>query len=215
MTKLICFCLSIMISLASYCQYPNFNGISTNPSNPINTQLTIKRNTFFDWQQPSYQIKPLPGGNCPRGDSITSPFFRLDNCEELRTSKDMKWEDGWELIARRVGLKDNNTPKVDNDQDIAIILYNKYNGKLRILLQTCPLNSYQSAVINIKFDASTSVKSDLLEFSRGGISALDKLFLPTEGTAGYNRPGSNYSKWFYADFPMMFDPCIAHRYTNL
>ena len=35
---------------------------------------------------------------------MESPFFKIDNLEELRESKDMKWDDGWELLRRGFGL---------------------------------------------------------------------------------------------------------------
>jgi hypothetical protein len=51
MKKNIIFLLMVIaITTSSKAQYPCFNGISTNPLNPINTQLPAKKNTFFDWQ---------------------------------------------------------------------------------------------------------------------------------------------------------------------
>jgi hypothetical protein len=86
-------CICFVVN-TSYGQYPCYNGISTNPQNPINNQLQTKRNTFFDWQLSTWHQKPfLNQGNCSREDTMTSPFFRLDNAEELRESKDMNWTD--------------------------------------------------------------------------------------------------------------------------
>jgi hypothetical protein len=83
--------IALFFFLAALSQYPSFNGISTNPANPINNELPLKKNTFFDWQLPLWPIKELPNqGNCTRTNLVTSPFFRLDNVEELRQSKDMK-----------------------------------------------------------------------------------------------------------------------------
>jgi hypothetical protein len=127
----------------SLAQYPCVNGISTNPANPVNTQLPSKVNTFFDWQLSTWKEKPfLNQGNCSREDTMTSPFFRTDNAEELRDSKDMKWDDGWELILRRVGLNEQNINTPDIDPDITVILYNKYTGILRSCLKTIQHNSY-------------------------------------------------------------------------
>lgn len=213
--KTTAFLFLFAVSLHLAAQYPNINGISTNPANPINTQLPSKLNSFFDWQLERWQVKPLSNqGNCTRQDSLTSPFFRLDNAEELRVSKDMKWDDGWELIIRRVGLTDQNQPLPDNDPDVTVVLYNKYTGILRIMLQTCRGADYNAAQILLQFDGTSSMKTDLLEFSRGNIYALDKKFTSAIGSAGYDYSNNN-SKWFYADFPMMFDPCTPLYQSKL
>jgi Secretion system C-terminal sorting domain len=94
----------------------------------------------------------------------------------------------------------------DNETDVAVVLYNKYRGILRILLQACRGKDYNAAKIVLKFDNNTKFKTDLLEYSRGSISALDKQFKEILGSAGYAYTNSN-SKWFYADFPVMYDPC--------
>ena len=190
-------------------QYPCVNSISTNPANPVNTQLPSKKNTFFDWQLSTWLEKPfLNQGNCSREDTMTSPFFRTDNAEELRDSKDMKWDDGWELILRRVGLNEQNINTPDIDPDITVILYNKYTGIIRILLKTCRGADYNAARISIRFASTSIMKTDLLEFGRGNISALDKKFSSLTYSAGYPYRNNN-SKWFYADFPMMYDPCTC------
>lgn len=201
--------IAILLCFQLYAQYPCVNGISTNPANPINTQLPQKKNTFYNWESEYWKQKPLINqGNCSRPDSATSPFFRIDNLEDLRVSKDMKWEDGWELIARRVGLFDNNLPRVDPDPDITVILYNKYTGIMRVLMRTCRGQDYNAAQINIQFDPTSNMKTDLLEFSRGSLTPLIKQFGATAFSSGavYRN---NDSKWFYADFPMMYDPCTC------
>jgi hypothetical protein len=139
---------------------------------------------------------------------MTSPFFRLDNAEELRESKDMNWTDGWELILRRVGLTEQNTNTPDTDPDITIVLYNKYTGILRVLMKTCRGADYNAARVSIRFSSTTAMKTDLLDFGRGAISALDKKFTPLTYSAGYPYRNNN-SKWYYADFPMMYDPCTC------
>ncbi len=205
-----------IISLNCIAQYPCFNGISTNPLNPINTQLPSKKNTFFNWQLENWQLKPLTNqGECTRPDSTTSPFFRLDNLEELRDSKDMKWEDGWELISRRVGLNENNLPLLDNDPDIGIILYNKYTGILRVLLKTCRKQDYNAAIVSVSFDATSNMQTDLLEFSTGDINPIMKKFNKTVFAAPVRYSSNNDTKWFYADFPMMYDPCTCNYNSKI
>jgi hypothetical protein len=101
-----------ILTLNLYAQYPCVNGISTNPLNPINNQLPSKKNTFFNWQDSIYSVQPI-NTDCIRGAQMESPFYKIDNLESLRDSKDMKWDDGWELIRRGFGLTDQNTYTTD------------------------------------------------------------------------------------------------------
>lgn len=206
-----------MFSLLSwvqlFAQYPAINGISTDPANPINNQLPALRNTFFNWQDPNYQVQPI-NTDCIRGSLIESPFFKIDNLEDLRDSKDMLWEDGWELIRRGFGLDELNSNTVDPVPSLYLILYNKYTGVLRILAKICRGADYNAVKITLKFDQTTTMKTDLLEFSRGDISALDKTFTTTDYATGANYINDN-TKWFYADFPMMYDPCTGSYKSKL
>jgi hypothetical protein len=191
-------------------QYPCHNGISTNPANPINNQLPAKRNTFFNWQDSIWQMQPAP--NCFRTGQNESPFFKTDNLEELREAKDMRWEDGWELIRRHVGLTEANAYTASNPEHLYVVLYNKYTAVLRVLLLVCRNTDYNAARVVLKFDATSSMKTDLLELSRGEVTALNKKFIQTEFLSAMPYFNEN-SKWFYADFPMMYDPCTC-LYTS-
>jgi Secretion system C-terminal sorting domain len=199
--------ITVLFVLTTQAQYPCVNGISTNPLNPINNQLPSKKNTFFNWQDSIYQVQPI-NNDCIRGSQMESPFFKIDNLEELRDSKDMKWDDGWELIRRGFGLTDLNTNTTDPVPNSYLILYNKYTGILRVLLKVCRGADYNAAKITLSLSPLSQIKTDLLEISRGGVSALDKKFIPTSFAAGSKYVNDN-TKWFYADFPMMFDPCTC------
>jgi len=204
--KLLLLVLPVLCPILLFAQYPCANGISTNPSNPINNQLPSKLNTFFNWHDSLWSLQPSP--NCFRTSQVESPFYKIDNAEVLRESKDMNWSDGWELIRRGVGLTEGNTYTASNPEHIYVILYNKYTGILRILLQTCRGEDYTAARVRLAFHSTSIMKTDLLEFSRGEITALDKTFTNTTYAAGAEYFNEN-SKWFYADFPMMFDPCTC------
>jgi hypothetical protein len=198
----------LFLCFQGFAQYPCQNSISTNPLLPLNNQLGSKANTFFNWEDQFWALKPLNLGNCTRPNITESPFYRTDNLEELRESKDMKYEDGWELVMRKVGLNESNQPYVDNDNDIGIFLYNKYTGILRILFRTCRGADYNGSAITIQFDGTSSMRTDLLEIARGNVSALDKLYSPVSFSAG-GQYTNNDTKWFYADFPMTYDPCTC------
>jgi hypothetical protein len=203
---LICLLASLLAGILN-AQYPCYNGISTNPLNPINNQLPLKRNIFFNWQDSIYQVQPI-NSTCIRGSQIESPFFKIDNLEELRDSKDMKWDDGWELIRRGFGLTDQNAYTTDPVPNVYLILYNKYTGILRVLLKTCRGADYNAAKITISFNPLSQIKTDLFEISRGSVSAIDKKYTATAYAAG-SKYVNDDTKWFYADFPMMYDPCTC------
>lgn len=194
-------------------QYPCYNGISTNPLNPINNQLPSKINTFFNWQDSIYQVQPI-NSTCVRGSQMESPFFKIDNLEELRESKDMKWDDGWELLRRGFGLTEQNTFTTDPVPHVYLILYNKYTGILRVLLKTCRGADYNAAKITLSFNPLSQIKTDLLELSRGSVSAIDKKYTATAYAAGAKYVNDD-TKWFYTDFPMMFDPCTCLYQSKL
>ena len=205
--KILLTLIAIILTASIYAQYPCVNGISTNPLNPINNQLPSKRNTFFNWQDSIYSVQPI-NTDCIRGIQMESPFYKIDNLEGLRDSKDMKWDDGWELIRRGFGLTDQNTYTTDPVPNAYLILYNKYTGILRVLLKVCRGADYNAAKITISFNSLSQIKTDLLELSRGNVSAIDKKFTTTAFAAGSKYVNDN-TKWFYADFPMMYDPCTC------
>lgn len=205
------FLLSI-IGVITNAQYPCFNGISTNQLNPINNQLTSKKNTFFNWEDSLWAMQP--SSFCFRTGLNESPFYKIDNLEELREAKDMRWEDGWELIRRFVGLTETNAYTASNPEHLYVVLYNKYTGILRVLLLACRGADYNAAKITLKFHGTSQMKTDLLELSREQVSALNKNFTPVVFTAASKYINEN-NKWFYADFPMMFDPCTCNYKSKL
>ncbi len=198
--------------MSARAQYPCVNGISTNPSNPINNQLPSKRNTFFNWQVSPYKVQPI-NTDCIRNPAIESPFVKIDNLEALRESKDMHWTDGWELIRRGFGLNELNQNTPDPVPNLYMILYNRYTGILRVVLRVCRGADYSAAKISIRFDATTTMKTDLLEFSRN-VLPLTKAFTPVQYSAGSPYWNDN-TKWFHADFPMMYDPCTCAYRSKL
>jgi hypothetical protein len=190
------------------------NGITTNPSGPSNPQVPSKTNTFFNWTDSIYQFR----SDC-KSPITESPFFKTDNLEALRVSKDMLPKDGWELIRRTFGLTEQNTATPDNVCHPDYILYNKYTSILRIIVKickTCRNEDFNAAKITISFDAGTKWKTDLLAFSRkDGLKSLDQSLGSWPGYAAGAEYYNDYEKWFYADFPMMYDPCTKFYESKL
>jgi hypothetical protein len=205
--------IALLSSHLGLAQFPCINGISTNPLSPINTQLSSKTNTFFNWQDSIFQVQPI-NNDCIRGNLFESPFYKIDNLEELRESKDMKSTDGWELLRRGFGLTEQNANTTDLVPNAYFILYNKHTGIMRILLKVCRGIDYNAAKITVSFNPLSQIKTDLLELSRGNISALDKKFTGTSFSVGSKFVNDN-TKWFFGDFPMVYDPCTCNYKSKL
>lgn len=186
------------------------NGITTNPSTPINNQLPSKTNLYFDWRLQNLQSNTT----CQPLTSIESPFFKIDNLEILRQSKDMLPEDGWELIRRDFGYTDQNTLKPEVPEHTYFILYNKFTGILRILLKTCRGADYNGMKITIKFDATTIFQTALLDFT-SSIKALDETNVKYPAAQSASIFVNDRTKWFYADFPMSYDACNCKYKSKL
>lgn len=82
-----------------------FKGITTDPTAPVNTELPSNKNLYFNWMQQYWNNN----STCQPASQVESPFYKIDNLEALRTSKDMLPIDGWELIRREFGYTDANT----------------------------------------------------------------------------------------------------------
>lgn len=186
------------------------NGITTDPAAPVNTQLPSKTNLYFNWTQPSWQNN----SSCEPLNLVESPFYKIDNLEILRQSKDMQPQDGWELIRRDFGYTDQNTLKPEVPEHTYFILYNKYTGILRILLKTCRGIDYNGAKITIKFDATTNFQSALLDFT-SATRTLDQTHVPNPAAQSVSVFVNDKTKWFYADFPMTYDPCTCMYKSKL
>lgn len=213
------FILTIIVCLIRICtlaQCPIINTISTNPSNYQNesdpTQL-LK----WDWRLQSW-TGYRPGTPTPIQYQIASPFYNTNgnpNITDLAliTNKNYRPEDGWEFIGKNFG--DNL-----NGSDYPwFILYNRYNGTLRLFLQVnSSFTTFQSASLKLNFTAGFNT-SGLL--SQTGINTLPLNML--NGKASKTLPnqfvnggqGSNLFFWLYGDIPTLYDPCSCKNYSRL
>ncbi|MFM8912021.1 MAG: hypothetical protein ACKOE6_03740, partial [Flammeovirgaceae bacterium] len=85
-------------------------GILTNPTAPVNTERPAKTNTFFDWRTQYYLVNSAS----INATQIESPYYQGYqnlNVESLFTEKDMKPENGWELIGFDMGFNEDGSPK--------------------------------------------------------------------------------------------------------
>ncbi len=202
---LLCLLATIAHSYAQNACSTHSKGITTNPNNPVNTEKPAKLNTF-DWRTQRYSVNAnhiVNFGNPIT--SILSPFFKDDNLNisHFLNNKDMQVEDGWELIKYDFGTAQHPTDYV------YMVLYNKYQGKLRVFLTGSPVGeSFNGAKILIKFNKDNSKYYSSVMSNTSEIFALDE-FKPDPNITIISRYLNGLENWFYADFPMAYDPCTC------
>ena len=194
---------------------PNGPGITTNPAAPVNNQRPSKLNTF-DWTQQNYPINLLYNYN--NATSIKNPYYQSDNQYLSALSipndglRDMYPFDGWELIKKDFGYEDNGTPSVPAAYRLYLILYNKYRGILRVFFARGDQQPYNGASVKLTFNNSTASLSSLLDYSAEVHALNDFPFYKLTNVPQITQVSPLISSplvWFFADFPLMYDPCTC------
>ncbi len=194
----------------------SINTISTNPSNYQNASDPSQL-LKWDWRLQTWNGY-RPGTPAPVLYQITSPFYNTNgnpNIVDLSlvTNKNYRPEDGWEFIAKNFGSN------VDGNDNPWFILYNRYNGTLRVFIQVnSSYNSFQSASIKLNFTNGFNTNGLL---SQIGINTLPLNML--NGKTSKTLPnqfvnsgqGSNLFFWLYGDIPTLYDPCSCKNYSRL
>ncbi len=204
--------LAMLFCLSSYAQICAPNNITTNPATPVNNQVPIKTNTFFNWQNPSW---PVFTNYTVPGELIESPFFQLNNSiiNNLVVSGDMKADEGWELTHYGFGYNNNGSaqnPTIDNPW---LVLYNKYQGLLRVLVARGSNQVFQGAKISLGFTNESTMQTSLLDLVKEP-DALEQFFT-REKISAVSEFNNEMHKWFYADFVTQYDPCTCYYSSEL
>ncbi|AMJ67260.1 hypothetical protein AXW84_18880 [Hymenobacter sp. PAMC 26628] len=117
--------------------------------------------------------------------------------------------DGWELIRRDLGYLDSGAEAKTTNP--LLILYNRRTSVLRVF--TCvgdPQNNFQFAEIKLKFGTTATYKAATLNrMSALGVALEDTEPRTNPEFVSATRYLNGRSKWFVADFPMDYDPCIC------
>jgi len=193
-------------------------GITTAPGQSTNSEKPSKRNsspTIFDWRNEWFNMRI--DNVITTSTTIQSPFFNPSNSHlaDLRVLKDFRPEDGWELIKQEFGAP-FDAEDDDFEHDLSsyptFILYNRYTGILRVFVAVFQ-RGYSFADVQLMHD---------LHFSSGYPSTLDLAGStseePLKALTGYVHPpdfrsiaqfANTNRDWLYADFPMMYDPCVC------
>ncbi|MET4074856.1 T9SS type A sorting domain-containing protein [Hymenobacter sp. UYCo722] len=199
-------------------------GISTDPGQSTNPLRPDRRNTFFNWFAPggtgpnanlfysAYSLDPRTG----RGVAYDqySPYQQPDNARltALLGAGDLP-ANGWELLAYNLGYTDKGQPRPGGADLLYVVLYHRFTGIMRVFAtEANPIRSYTTHFITLRFASGTGLafKSGLLNRVAAPATAL--LDAPAGVAAVLHGVGShlNYGgKWFFADFPLDYDPCTC------
>lgn len=205
------FIILLALPFQLFAQYCAPNGITTDPANPVNPQRPSMVN-WFAWTLPSYPLNlALTGINAT---AINNPFFATDNAniahlyDPIDGIKDITPSQGWELIKMDFGYDVHGYPTTPGTTNPYLVLYNKYRSVLRILVARGEYNTFNGANIKINFREESPVQTSLLDH-KAQLKPLDSYFNSNPKLFSIPDFLNLPLKWFYADFPMNYDPCTC------
>ncbi len=199
-------------------------GISTDPTQPINSVRPDRRNTFFNWWNPAtpppydnrvyqlYSVSPRTGQG--RTYFEYTPYQQPDNLGTvfLSGSADLP-ANGWELLAYNLGYTEQGQPRPAGAPLPYVVLYHRFTGLLRVFATVAEQQqAYTYHYLTLRFAAGQGLttKSGLLNRVAAPATAL--LDAPAGLGAvltGVGRHLNQAGKWFVADFPLEYDPCTC------
>lgn len=197
--------------------------IRTDPYDPINIQNWQRTNTF-NWIDPNPEAFSFWEEYCLNSSTIPSthlktPFSQDDNSviNHFLTSQDKYPQDGWELIKYDMGFTSAGIPSGASVDYPYLVLYNRFTGILRVFIAFSETNStFSVAEIALLFGGggTSQPMSSNLDLSTAftanqeGITSLTD-FVTTPRFVAASRYLDGPGRWLYADFPMMYDPCVC------
>ena len=195
-------------AIAQYC--PD-KSISTHPDNPVSETGSIAQPNPFDWREEEFpvytQYQP------PANSVIESPFFHPNNLDlaHLVINKDMQPEDGWELITYKTGKNPDGTNMSTQADFVYLVLYNKYTGILRVMAAGDPQGNHNGSQLLLRFvpTGSTNEYNPSVYSHISDIHEVADFRASDDSAFAVMRYKEGSSKWFYADFPMAYDPCTC------
>jgi hypothetical protein len=197
------------------------NGTETTP---IPTGTGFKTNTF-DWR-----INPIPiNGKFITTPSKPNPFFNTVNYLQALQGgleSNSKPSDGWQLIKQDFGYAYAGSSwngqtlfqatGFNQEGRAYMMLYNKYNGTLRIIGLLGNLSVQDQIVVELRLKGKDLSLTNQNQFEFSALfnrynqqeTALDLTTKVTKVTAPAQVPGTG-GQFFYADFILSYDPCIC------
>ncbi len=183
---------------------------------------------YWDWRttptNPNWRIDYIgTGGGIVRA-SVKSPFEETNNPNTFPIAyyaeKEYQPTDGWELVAKRVGISANATDIDDPTPNPYVILYNKNTARLRIFLLVVQLyseigntttNEFVAGghiTVEFKDDRNVPYQSNLLTTNTSPMLPLDK-FTRDLNMVMVNSFINITPYWLYTDVPVAYDPCTC------
>ncbi len=146
----------------------------------------------FEWRDEYYTVYWDFYNNGPT--SVTSPYCS-DAIGELLYTKDYEPEDGWVLVTGNFG---SSQGYIANPY---FIMYNKYEGLLRVFVLINSPENYSNASMKLSFGNDS--KTALLTHASNRAWAVDNFKQDNIILATFDM--FNH-EWLYADFAMAYDP---------
>ncbi|MBI2793752.1 MAG: hypothetical protein HYX66_03765 [Ignavibacteria bacterium] len=189
--------------------------LTTDVNAPSNKKFSHRPN-FFQWI--GQEVFDVNSPNFPTG-TVQSPFFQHATItDDLYEFRDYLVEDGWELIIERFGFDydadGNRTESTVEVPNPYFILYNKYRSILRVLVLIGEDDGGYSFV-KLKFLSTPTL--DGIQTNSIHQANYQKPLIPIEAfnynsvhdLVAVSRYGNTTGDWFWADFPVMYDPCAC------
>ena len=198
--------------------------ISTNYVAPINSERPALKNNF-NWQAPNIPLVSNNILNISSG-TIKNPYWdasvqqaRLDFAYDDKS--DFYNEDGWELIRYENGYKQNGSQVNNADIVPMFVLYNRYKGTMRILVNPGYNDDFIKGVV---------VEIEILKHMNNDKNNPIIPYINASANFGYmSNPSSTLGdtadvtkfyvpcKWYgnkrfaIAEFPIAYDPCVCNN----
>lgn len=190
-----------------------------------------KGDTFlntFDWQQTQWPVRYVGNAGTVE-DLVFSPFYsnktefsgisaRFDPEGNYIGGEDFSASEGWELLKADLGYNANGTPRNQAPAHPYIIFYDTVAGTLRVFVYTN--NEGEANQLTVSLSAIGGLPTNPQGYvpklwgSLQQFTALDQIQV-----GKYERTLPFYSAsgrdWYFADFVMEYDPCIAFFESTL
>lgn len=183
-------------------------GVTTNPDEPINDLHPFYRNEYFDWRLSEYDAQ-LDENELIR--RMTNPNeYPGGGVYHLADAGDYLPEDGWELLSVDLGLDRNgNWNPQGAGGEIYIILYNKYRSLIRVFVAIAevPENNLVEIILRMNGGYNTALFASIDKVQQP-LKHFDPRIVASNTQKFYNS-AEGPPNWFYADFPVNYDPCTC------
>jgi ribosome-associated translation inhibitor RaiA len=177
-------------------------------------------------------LNPLAGWQINAPLSMLSPFYQgyLDKPGGSTIADfDYHWDDGWELVWLNTGYFPNgdvyhdpglnNNPMITtalglhHDQVPYIIMYNRYNAKMRLLFNVfTDLGTYSDVKLDIGYLNTTNV-SGVFRHVKGYDTPLDQQTSTSSFSTNFEN-FNNDQKWFMSDVQLGYDACVCDYFSQ-